>query len=161
MAKLNSNQESLLNAITQELRRETALAFIAGGYDNQTHAYIAACKKMGRNPSKNPETSGSEILSYPNVIEFINSVKVVVAEEAQIDAAWVLRQAVKLHSRCMQEEPVKDKDGGITGEYKFEHAGASKALDLIGKHVDVLAFVDRKEIAVVELTHEEWLESLK
>ena len=146
MSKLTDKQSELLAAIPQELRRETALAYIASGYDNQTNSYLTACKKMGRNPSKNPETSASEILSYPNVIEFINSVKEVVAEKAQIDAAWVLRQAVKVHERCMQAEQVIDSEGGATGEYKFEHAGANKALEIIGKHVSVQAFIDKKSI---------------
>jgi hypothetical protein len=147
--KLTAQQQELFNAITQELRRETALAFIASGYENQTQSYLAACKKMGRKPSKNPETSASEMLSYPNVIEFINSVKVKAAEEAQIDAAWVLKQAVAVHERCMQAEPVIDRDGAPTGEYKFEHAGANKALEIIGKHIDVQAFDNKK---MLELT---------
>tara|TARA_R110000782_G_C14819187_1_gene413726 strand:- start:7896 stop:8381 length:486 start_codon:yes stop_codon:yes gene_type:complete len=161
MAKLNDKQKSLLAAITQELRRETALSYIASGYDNKTKAYLAACKKMKRGPSKNPETSASEILSYPNVIEFINSVKVEIAQEAKIDAAWVLLSAKKVYDRCMQEEAVTDRDGNATGEYKFEHSGANAALGIIGKHIDVQAFLDRKEIAVVEITHEEWLDNLK
>lgn len=160
MTKLSSSQKELLSAITQELRRETALAFIAGGYENQTKAYLAACKKMKREPSKNPETSASEILSYPNVIEFINSVKEVVAQKAQIDAQWVLEQAVKVHERCMQAEPVIDKEGGPTGEYKFEHSGANKALEIIGKHVNVQAFLDKKEVEV-SITHEQWLDGLE
>tara|TARA_R110000824_G_scaffold76487_1_gene193722 strand:+ start:536 stop:1048 length:513 start_codon:yes stop_codon:yes gene_type:complete len=146
MAKLTAKQKTLLDAIPQELRRETALAFIATGYDNQTQAYLAACKKMKRKPSKNPETSASEMLSYPNVLEFINSVKAVVAEEVQIDAAWVLKQAVKVHEMCMQVEQVTDREGAPTGELKFEHSGANKALEIIGKCVDVQAFVDKKTL---------------
>ena len=63
-----------------------------------------------------------------------------VIEKAAIDKAWVLKQAAKVHERCMQEEPVRDAQGNPTGEYKFEHAGANKALEIIGKHVDVQAF---------------------
>lgn len=144
--KLTSEQKELLAKITQELRRETVLAYVASGYDNQTNAYLAACKKMGREPSKTPVSSASEILSYPNVIEFINSVKEVVAEKAQIDAQWVLDQAVKVHERCMQAEAVTDKEGGPTGEYKFEHTGANKALEIIGKCVSVQAFVDKQAV---------------
>lgn len=160
MAKLTAEQKELLNGITQELRRETALAFIANGYENKTKSYIAACKKMGREPSKNPETSASEILGYPNVLGFINSVKEKVAEDVQIDAEWVLRQAVKVHERCMQAEPVIDKKGGSTGEYKFEHSGANKALEIIGKHIGVQAFLERKEVDVT-VTHEQWLDNLE
>ena len=160
MSNLTAKQKALFDNIPQELRRETALAYIASGYDNQTNAYLSACKKMGRNPSKNPETSASEILSYPNVLEFINSVKEVVAEKAQINAQWVLEQAVKVHERCMQAEPIIDKEGGPTGEYKFEHSGANKALEIIGKHIDVQAFLERKEVDVT-VTHEQWLDNLE
>lgn len=157
MAKLTAEQKVLFDAIPQELRRETALAYIASGYDVKTDAYLIACKKMGRNPSKNPETSASEILSYPNVIEFINSVKVVVAQEAQIDAAWVLASLRKVHDRCMQEEAVTDREGGATGEYKFEHSGANRALELIGKHTQVQAFIEKVEVRNIndELSDEE------
>ena len=158
--KLSDNQQMLLASITQELRRETALAFIANNYSNQTHAYLAACNKMDKKPSKTPVSSASEILSYPNVKEFINSVKAAVASEVQVDAAWVLRQAVKVHERCMQAEPVIDSEGGSTGEFKFEHSGANKALEIIGKCVDVQAFVDKKSVdttlTIVDAGGNEW-----
>ncbi len=90
MSKLTAKQEALLASITQELRRETALAYIANGYENKTKAYISACKKMGKKVSKNPETSASEMLSYPNVEDFLDSVKAGIAEEVLIDAKYVL-----------------------------------------------------------------------
>lgn len=163
MAKLTAKQKALLNDITQELRRETALAFIAGKYENQTKAYLAACKKMGKTPSKTPVSSASEILSYPNVLAFIKSVKEQVAEEVQIDAAWVLASLKKVHDRCMQEEAVKDRDGAPTGEYKFEHSGANKALELIGKHTDVQAYKEKLEIKNIndELSDEELEKRIK
>lgn len=157
-SKLTTEQKELLGAIKQELRRETALAYIANGYKNKTKSYLDACKSMGKKPSKNPETSASEMLSYPNVLGFLRSVKEKVAQDVQIDAAWVLRQAVKVHERCMQAEEVKDREGGSTGEYKFEHAGANKALEIIGKHIDVQAFTENvklnAEIAVTQTLEE-------
>ena len=144
MAKpLTKEQEDLLKAIPQELRRETALAFISLGYTNKTQAYINACEAMGKEPSKNPHTSASEILNYPNVIDFINSVKKCVAEEAKIDAAWVLKASVDLYYKCMEAEPLKDQDGNDSGYAKFQPAGAGKALELIGKHVDVQAYNEK------------------
>ena len=67
-------------------------------------------------------------------------------EKINIDAEWVLRKAVELHDRCSQAvavtdregKPVKDDEGNPI--YAFEHTGVSKALDIIGKHVDVNAF---------------------
>jgi hypothetical protein len=50
----------------------------------------------------------------------------------------------------MQEEPILDRDGKpvtvvdgngeIVAAYKFDSSGANKALDTIGKHVNVNAF---------------------
>ncbi len=61
----------------------------------------------------------------------------------------------------MQEEAVTDADGSPTGEYKFEHSGANKALEIIGKHVDVQAFLDKKQVDANIQTHEQWLDNLK
>jgi len=71
-----------------------------------------------------------------------------VQKKAAVDKAYVLNQAVKVHERCLQEVPVLDHEGQPTGEYKFEHAGANKALELIGKHVDVNAFKETDDNGV-------------
>ncbi len=93
---------------------------------------------------------GSENLSKPDIAEAIAEAAQKRAEETSIDAAYVLRQAVKLHERCMQEvEPelgafgvhIRDEEGRPV--YKFNTQGAAKALELVGKHVAVQAFKDR------------------
>lgn len=89
---------------------------------------------------------GSENLSKPEILEFINKAKEERIEEVKVDANWVLQAAVEVHERCMQHEEVKDQDGVGTGEYKFEHAGANRSLELIGKHVSVQAFPSKIEI---------------
>ena len=90
--KLTREQIDLLFNIESELRREAALAYIKNGYENKTQAYLSACEKLGKNPSKNPRTSSAEILNYPSVAVFINSVKAEVAVKVQTDAAFVLRR---------------------------------------------------------------------
>lgn len=92
MSKLTAKQEELFNNMGSGLRKEVAIQYIKNGYENGTKAYLAACKKLKRKPSKNPETSASEILNYPNVIAFIHSTKIEAAREAQIDANWVLKR---------------------------------------------------------------------
>jgi hypothetical protein len=47
---------------------------------------------------------------------------------------------VEVFERCMQHKPVLDKDGNPTGEYRFDSAGAARALELMGKHKSVNAF---------------------
>lgn len=160
--KLTAKQEALLAKITTPLRVETALAFIRNGYDNQTKAYKDACKKLKRKPAKVAFASASEILNFPEVAAFIDSVKHEAAETVNIDAAWVLSQAVKVHYRCMQAEAVLDREGrpvlvedgkgDLVPAYTFEHAGANKSLEIIGKHVDVRAFDGEGSNTVEQIT---------
>lgn len=72
------------------------------------------------------------------------------SERTQIDADYVLCQAVKLHERCMQEiRPFTDKKGNhIQDEdgnklYVFDAPGAAKALEIVGKHINIQAFKER------------------
>jgi len=39
----------------------------------------------------------------------------------------------EVKERCMTAIPVLDREGNETGEYKFEHTGATKSLENIGK----------------------------
>ena len=41
-------------------------------------------------------------------------------------------------------EKVLDRDGNLTGEFRFDASNAIKALALIGKHVDVRAFENKE-----------------
>lgn len=141
MAKLNDRQVRFCEEYLIDLNAMQSA--IRAGYSEKT------AKQMG-----------SENLSKPDIASYIAELKQKRSDETTIDAAWVLRQAVKVHDRCMQAEPVIDKEGGSTGEYKFEHSGANKALEIIGKHVGVQAFLDKKEIEVT-VTHEQWLDGLK
>ena len=157
MANLSLTKQQLdLLRDMNALRQEVALNYIAQGYDNGTQAYLKACENLGRNPSKNPATSASEILSYPNVSTFIDSVKLVASKSANVDAAWVLQKSIELHDRCAQASPVKDREGNPILDdsgnpvYKFEHTGVSKALELIGKHINVQAFNEKQ---TSEVTH--------
>lgn len=109
---------------------------------------------------KTAKQMGSENLSKPDIAEYIAKLKQDRSKKTEIDAAWVLAAAKKVHDRCMQEEAVVDRDGAPTGEYKFEHSGANKALEIIGKHIDVQAFLDKKEVEV-SITHEQWLDGLE
>jgi|LGVF01.2.fsa_nt_gb phage terminase small subunit len=99
---------------------------------------------------KNANKVGPENLVKLGVSERIAELMKERVEKTKIDAAWVLRQAVKVYDRCMQAEqvmvagePLTDADGNNV--YKFEHSGANKALEIVGKHVDVQAFLDKSE----------------
>jgi phage terminase small subunit len=99
---------------------------------------------------KTAKDIGCQNLAKLNIAEFIQSLKEDREEKLEINADWVLAQAVKVHERCMQEEQVTDSQGMTTGEFKFEHSGANKSLELIGKHTSIKCFTDKVEVAAPE-----------
>ncbi|RSV15668.1 terminase small subunit [Sphingomonas sp. ABOLF] len=105
------------------------------------------------------DVEGCRLLGNAKVAQAIAGLKAERSERTKIDADYVLTQAVKLHERCMQEvEPVlgafgvqvKDEQG--RNVFKFNAAGAAKALELVGKHVDVQAFKDTMDVNLSSLT---------
>lgn len=100
---------------------------------------------------KTAREQAAQHLAKLNIQERISELKEERQERVQIDADYVLRQAVKLHERCMQE--IKPKCvGGIqiadengNNLFVFDSAGAAKSLELIGKHVNVQAFREKIE----------------
>jgi phage terminase small subunit len=92
---------------------------------------------------KTSSEMGYENLSKPQIAEVIAGLQAKRSAETKLDAQWVLDRLQRVHDRCMQEEAVKDADGP-TGEYKFEHSGANKSLELIGKHLAM--FTEKKEL---------------
>jgi len=90
---------------------------------------------------------GDENLKKPQISQMIDLLKEKRIQKVQVDAQWVLEKSIQLHDRCAQEAQVLDKDGSPTGEYKFEHTGVAKALELIGKHVNVQSFKENIEIS--------------
>jgi len=76
-------------------------------------------------------------------------------KRVEVDADWVLRGAKEVFDRCMQAAPVLDRKGEpvlvetptgqIAPAYTFDSAGANRALELAGKHVNVQAFRERLE----------------
>lgn len=107
-----------------------------------------AAKRAGYS-EKTAQEQGSRLLSNVMVQERITELKSDREQRLQIDADWVLKQAVKVHERCMQAEPVII-GGEPTGEYKFDSAGANKSLELVGKHVNVQAWKEKLEIEAAE-----------
>ena len=89
--------------------------------------------------AKTAKTIAAQNLSKVNVAEKIAEAKAKRSEETRIDAAWVLRKSVEFHDRCARE-----------GE-EYNAPGVGKALDLIGKHVDVKAFEERLEVKQTNL----------
>jgi phage terminase small subunit len=131
MGKLTAKQEAFCLEYLKDLN--AAQAAIRAGYSKKT-----------------AQQMGSENLAKPVIAEKITILKAERAERTRIDADWVLKSAKQVFDRCMQREDVLNRDGTpvivqteageLAAAYKFEHAGANKALEIIGKHVDVRAF---------------------
>lgn len=66
-----------------------------------------------------------ETLMKPHIQEYISKLKSEREEKLEINAQWVLNQAIKVHNMT-----IEDKD----------HTNALKSLDLIGKHINIKAF---------------------
>ena len=98
---------------------------------------------------------GDENLSKPVIAAAVAEAKRERTKRTRVDADWVLRQAVELHRRCMQEikparnpktgKQVYDDEGNAL--FTFNAAAANRALEIIGKHVEVAAFRERLEIS--------------
>lgn len=128
MAKLTDKQELFAREYLKDLNATQAA--IRAGYSEKTARSV-----------------GSENLTKPDIQEYIAHLNQERLSRVQIDADYVLRQAVKLHERCMQEvEPITDRRGEeITDEqgrkiYGFDAKGAAAALKLVGDHINVQAF---------------------
>jgi hypothetical protein len=83
-------------------------------------------------------------------------------EHLGLTRAYVLKNLMSVVERSLQQEAVLDEDGNATGEYKFNAAGANKALELLGRSMGM--FIDRKHMLienVSKLGAEEIDESVK
>jgi phage terminase small subunit len=95
------------------------------------------------------------LLAKPEIQEAIAKGMEQRVKRVKVDADWVLTSAKQVFDRCMQVEQVFDRKGEPvlvetpTGElvpaFTFDSAGANRALELVGKHVDVQAFRERHE----------------
>lgn len=118
---LNERQKRFCHEYIKDLNAKQAA--IRSGYSERT-----------------AKSQGQRLLTHVDVAALIAKLKLELTQTIKIDAAWMLRASVDLYSKCMEGEQVKDAQGQDMGFAKFHPAGAGKALELIGKHVDVMAF---------------------
>lgn len=108
---------------------------------NATQAAIRAgySEKSARNIA-------NENMAKPDIQAYIQELQKGIAKRNQISQDEVLQDLIEIKNRCMQNVPVMyfDKkakewkqEGAEDGEpvYKFDSQGATKALDLIAKHI--------------------------
>ena len=100
----------------------------------------AAARRAGYSP-KNADRIAYELLEKPHIKRAVIEATKEKTEKVQLDASWVLTRFKLISDRCVQGEPVLDKDGEPTGEWRFDAAGANKATEMIGKHLSM--FTDK------------------
>lgn len=61
-----------------------------------------------------------------------------------LDREWVISRLMNVVERCMQAEPVMNKEGENTGTYKFDAAGANTALRMLGDTMGMFKPAEKK-----------------
>lgn len=89
--------------------------------------------------AKSSSQLGTRALGRPEVQAALAVRRGELAEEIEVDAGWVLRRLREVVERCLQETPVRDRQGKETGEWRFNASGATRALELLGKHLGMFS----------------------
>lgn len=110
-------------------------------------------KKLGtasencRQMLKNTENGAAEYIEHTKWLASATA-----TERLGIDSFYVLQGLKSVAERCMQAEPVMEKnaDGELepTGEYTFAYQGANKAFELMGKELGM--FKSQVEIGTTD-----------
>jgi phage terminase small subunit len=114
-SNLTPEQEAYCRAISLGMSRQEAMQ-LAG------IANVKKAREWERSPNVRTRiTELTEAITHNSIIK------------NGLDRGWVISRLMTVTERCMQAEPVLDKDGEPTGQYKFDSTGANRALELLGK----------------------------
>lgn len=58
---------------------------------------------------------------------------------------WIIERLMSVVERCMQSEPVRDKEGNETGEFTFNAPGANQALKMLGDTMGLFKHSDKND----------------
>lgn len=130
--KLTGKQEMFCQEYVVDLNGTQAA--IRAGYSQDTAAQIA-----------------SENLTKPHIYTRICELQKDKLEKLHINQEWVLQRLVDVSDRCMQKEQVmtwdfEEKCFVPTGEWKFDSLGATKATELIGKHIGIFEKDNKQKV---------------
>lgn len=115
---------------TPRLRKKFAREVVRTGSMKQ------AAIECGYSP-KSATIGAAGLMTYPDVRQAVEEGLSEAARLAGVSRSWVIIKLREVVERCMQVIQVYDKLGQPTGEFEFDAAGATKALELIGKHLRV------------------------
>ena len=97
---------------------------------NGTQAAIRA----GYSP-KTANEQAAQLLAKLSIQEYIQKLKNKRSDRVKYSQDELMRDILEVKNRCLQANPVLDKEGNETGVWKFDSNGANKALDMLAKHV--------------------------
>lgn len=97
-----------------------------------------------------------QLLSDPEIQEQIQERLRKIKRMTGVDVDWVTERAKQIADRCMQVEPVltfnpETKEWEESGEYKFDSAGANKALDTLAKITGAFEKDNEQSKAVISI----------
>lgn len=121
MYKLNDKQKRFALEYLKDLNATQAA--IRAGYSEKTAYSI-----------------GQRLLKNVEIKALIEEEQKKVAEKTGLSAEWVVVELMDLVRICKAAVPVMRKEGKElveTGEYKIDSFGANKALELLGRHLDM------------------------
>ena len=84
---------------------------------------------------KTANEQAAQLLAKLSIQEYIQKIKNKRSERVKYSQDELIRDILEVKNRCMQANPVLDKEGNETGVWKFDSNGANKALDMLAKHV--------------------------
>ena len=84
---------------------------------------------------KTANKQAAQLLAKLSIQEYICELKNKRSERVKYSQDELMRDILEVKNRCMQANPVLDKEGNETGIWKFDSNGANKALDMLAKHV--------------------------
>lgn len=78
-----------------------------------------------------------QLLQREDIQEYLQELRAEYSKKTGITKEWIIERFKTISDRCIQEEPVLDKDGNPTGEYRFDSSGANNATAHLGKIIGV------------------------
>ena len=85
--------------------------------------------------AKTANEQAAQLLAKLSIQEYICELKNKRSERVKYSQDELMRDILEVKNRCMQANPVLDKEGNETGIWQFDSNGANKALDMLAKHV--------------------------
>lgn len=89
--------------------------------------------------SRSAAALGSRALRTPQVQVALAERRMAAATQFEVDSVWVLCRLRVVVERCLQGVPVRERSGQETGEWSFNASGATRALELMGKHLGMFS----------------------